>query len=155
MALDTDYDDYKKISDVRLNKINTRRTLANTIERASTIVYTREIANSNAGDHSMGVAAFDMELIKAYVEFRGDEGTNGTVALEKWDDVGGSTQAAMTAAATVSAGAAAIVTLTPNSDRTEKMTAGEKLNIVTASIDGGVAAIVTLVFKLVDNVDNS
>ena len=103
----------------------------------------------------MGVAAFDMELIKAYVEFRGDEGTNGTVALEKWDDVSGSTQAAMTAAATVNAGAAAIVTLTPNSDGTEKMTAGEKLNIVTASIDGGVAAIVTLVFKLVDNVDNS
>ena len=61
----------------------------------------------------------------------------------------------MTAAATVDAGAAAIVTLTPNSDGTEKMTAGEKLNIVTASIDGGVAAIVTLVFKLVDNVDNS
>ena len=155
MALDTDYDDYKKVSDVRLNKITTRRTLANALERSSTVVYTREIANSNAGDHSMGVAAYDMELVKAYVEFRGDEGTNGTVAVEKWDNVGGSAQAAMTNAAAVTAGAAAIVTLTPNSDGTEKVTAGEKLNIVTATIDGGVAAIVTLVFKLVDNVDNS
>ena len=39
MAIGTTFTDYKKISDVRLNKINARRTLANTIERSSTLVY--------------------------------------------------------------------------------------------------------------------
>ena len=73
MAIGTTFTDYKKISDVRLNKINARRTLANTIERSSTLVYSTIVANINAGDHHLGIAAYDMELVKAYIDVRGNE----------------------------------------------------------------------------------
>tara|TARA_R100000781_G_scaffold58447_1_gene37605 strand:+ start:1464 stop:1931 length:468 start_codon:yes stop_codon:yes gene_type:complete len=155
MAIGTTFTDYKKISDVRLNKINARRTLANTIERSSTLVYSTIVANINAGDHHLGIAAYDMELVKAYIDVRGNEGTDGAMSIEKWDDVGGSAQSAMTNAQTATGNAAAIYTWTPNTDGTQKITAGEVLNLVTAGIDGGVAGVVTLVFKTVDNVDNS
>ena len=155
MALDTSWSDYKKISDIRLNKITARRTLANTIERASTIVYSISVANTNAGNHHLGVAAYDMELVKAYVNIRGDEGTNGTVAIEKWDTIAEGESDLMTDAGAVDGGAAELFTLTPVSDGGQYITAGEVINMVTATIDGSVEGIVTLVFKLVDNVDNS
>ena len=155
MALDTDYDDYKKISDVRLNKINARRTLANTIERASTIVISQTVTNTNAGDHHIGVAPYDMELVKGYIAITGDEGTDGAMTIEKWDDYSGSAQATMTDAQTATGGASALYTWTPTTDGTQKMTAGEIINLKTVGIDGTEEGIVTLVFKLVDNVDNS
>jgi len=155
MALSTTYSDYKKISDIRLNKVTARRTLANTIERASTIVYSISVANTNAGNHHLGVAAYDMELVKAYVNIRGDEGTNGTVAIEKWDTIAEGESDLMTDAGAVDGGAAELFTLTPVSDGGQYITAGEVINMVTATIDGSVEGIVTLVFKLVDNVDNS
>jgi len=155
MALSTTYSDYKKVSDIRLNKITARRTLANTIERASTLVYNISVANTNAGDHHLGIAAYDMELVKAYIDIRASEGADGAMSIEKWDDVGGSAQAAMTDAQTATGNAAAIYTWTPNTDGTQKITAGEVLNLVTATLDGSAEGIVTLVFKTVDNVDNS
>ena len=155
MALDTSWSDYKKISDIRLNKITARRTLANTIERASTIVYSISVANTNAGNHHLGIAAYDMELIKAYVNIRGNEGTNGTVAIEKWDTIAEGESDLMTDAGAVDGGAAELFTLTPVSDGGQYITAGEVINMVTATIDGSVEGIVTLVFKLVDNVNNS
>ena len=155
MALSTTYSDYKKISDVRLNKINARRTLANTIERASTIVYSISVANTNAGNHNLGIAAYDMELVKAYVNIRGNEGTNGTVAIEKWDTIAEGESDLMTDAGAVDGGAAELFPLTPVTDGGQYITAGEVINMVTATIDGSVEGIVTLVFKLVDNIDNS
>ena len=155
MALSTTYSDYKKISDIRLNKVTARRTLANTIERASTIVYSISVANTNAGNHHLGIAAYDMELIKAYVNIRGNEGTNGTVAIEKWDTIAEGESDLMTDAGAVDGGAAELFTLTPVTDGGQYITAGEVINMVTATIDGSVEGIVTLVFKLVDNVNNS
>jgi len=46
MAIGTTFTDYKKVSDVRLNRIDARRTLANTIERASTIVISQTVTNT-------------------------------------------------------------------------------------------------------------
>ncbi len=144
-----------QLSDTRLNKITSRRTLVTNIERASTIVFNSKQASMVAGDYPLGIAPYDMELVKAYVEWEGDEGTNGTVAIEKWDDVSGTAQSAMTDSVTVDGGAAAIYALTPNSDGTEKIVAGEKLNMLIATCDGVVAGTVTLAFKLVDDVDSS
>ena len=155
MALSTTYTDYKKVSDVRLNKINARRTLANTIERASTIVYNISVANTDAGDHNLGIAAYDMELVKAYVNIRGDEGTNGEVSIEKWDNIAEGASDLMTGVGLVDGGAAELFTLTVVSDGGQYITAGEVINMLTTNLSGSVEGIVTLVFKLVDNVDNS
>ena len=155
MALSTTYSDYKKVSDIRLNKIDARRTLANTIERASTIVYTSNHPTMVAADYPLGIAAYDMELVKAYVAWEGSEGNDGTVAIEKWDDVGGTADDLMTDAVVTTGNAAAIYTLTPVTDGGQYITAGEKINMVIATCNGAVRGNVTLVFKLVDNVDNS
>ena len=155
MALSTTYTDYKKVSDIRLNKITARRTIANTVERASTIVYTSNHPTMVAGDYPLGIAAYDMELVKAYVAWEGSEGNDGTVAIEKWDDVSGTADDLMTDAVVTTGNAAAIYTLTPVSDGGQFITAGEKLNMVIATCNGAVRGNVTLVFKLVDNVNNS
>jgi len=155
MALSTTYTDYKKVSDIRLNKVTARRTLANTIERASTIVYTSNHPTMVAGDYPLGIAAYDMELVKAYVAWEGSEGNDGTVAIEKWDDVSGTADDLMTDAVVTTGNAAAIYTLTPVTDGGQYITAGEKLNMVIATCNGAVRGNVTLVFKLVDNVNNS
>ena len=157
MALGTTYTDYKKISDIRLNKVTARRTLANTIERASTLVYNISVANTDAGDHHLGTAAYDMELVKGYISVRGDEGTDGAMSIEKWDNItaGSAAQLAMTDAVTATGGAIANYTWTPNTDGSQYITAGEFLSLKTAGIDGTEEGIVTLVFKLVDNVNNS
>jgi len=155
MALSTTYTDYKKVSDIRLNKITARRTIANTVERASTIVYTSNHPTMVAGDYPLGIAAYDMELVKAYVAWEGSEGNDGTVAIEKWDDVSGTADDLMTDAVVTTGNAAAIYTLTPVTDGGQYITAGEKLNMVIATCNGAVRGNVTLVFKLVDNVNNS
>ena len=155
MALSTTYTDYKKVSDIRLNKITARRTIANTVERASTIVYTSNHPTMVAGDYPLGIAAYDMELVKAYVAWEGSEGDDGTVAIEKWDDVSGTADDLMTDAVVTTGNAAAIYTLTPVTDGGQYITAGEKLNMVIATCNGAVRGNVTLVFKLVDNVNNS
>jgi len=155
MALGTTYSDYKKVSDVRLNKITTRRTLANTIERASTVVYNISVANTNAGNHNLGIAAYDMELVKAYVNIRGDEGTNGLVSIEKWDTIAEGESDLMTGTGSVDGGAAELFNLSVVTDGGQFITAGEVINMVTTNLNGSVEGIVTLVFKLVDNVDNS
>ena len=153
MALGTP--DIAKISDNRLNKITARNQLSNKISKASHIVISRTVTNTNAGDHFLGVAPFDMELIKANIAITGDEGTDGAMTIEKWDNYAGATQATMTAAQTATGGASALYTWTPTTDGTQKITAGEIINLKTTLIDGTEEGIVTLVFKLVDNVDNS
>jgi hypothetical protein len=155
MALSTTYSDYKKVSDVRLNRIDARRTLANTIERASTIVYNISVANTDAGNHNLGIAAYDMELVKAYVNIRGNEGNDGLVSIEKWDTIAEGESDLMTGTGSVDGGAAELFDLTVVTDGGQYITAGEVINMVTTNLTGSVEGIVTLVFKLVDNVDNS
>jgi len=155
MALSTTYSDYKKVSDVRLNRIDARRTLANTIERASTIVYSISVANTNAGNHNLGIAAYDMELVKAYVNIRGNEGNDGLVSIEKWDTIAEGESDLMTGTGSVDGDAAELFDLTVVTDGGQYITAGEVINMVTTNLTGSVEGIVTLVFKLVDNVDNS
>ena len=138
MALSTTYTDYKKVSDIRLNKITARRTIANTVERASTIVYTSNHPTMVAGDYPLGIAAYDMELVKAYVAWEGSEGNDGTVAIEKWDDVSGTADDLMTDAVVTTGNAAAIYTLTPVTDGGQYITAGEKINMVIATCNGAV-----------------
>ena len=155
MALGTTFTDYKKVSDVRLNRIDARRTLANTIERASTIVYSISVANTNAGNHNLGIAAYDMELVKAYVNIRGNEGNDGLVSIEKWDTIAEGESDLMTGTGSVDGDAAELFDLTVVTDGGQYITAGEVINMVTTNLTGSVEGIVTLVFKLVDNVDNS
>ena len=153
MALGTP--DIAKISDNRLNKITARNQLSNKISKASHIVISRTVTNTNAGAHFLGVAPFDMELIKANIAITGDEGTDGAMTIEKWDDYAGSAKATMTDAQTATGGASALYTWTPTTDGTQKMTAGEIINLKTVGLDGTEEGVVTLVFKLVDNVNNS
>ena len=61
----------------------------------------------------------------------------------------------MTDAPTVTGNAAAIYTLTPVTDGGQYITAGEKINMVIATCNGAVRGNTTLVFKVVDNVNNS
>ena len=150
MALGTP--DIKKISDNRLNKINARKELSDRVERASHIVISQTVTNTNAGDHFIGVAPFDMELIKGTIAITGDEGADGAMTIEKWDNYAGSTQATMTDAQTATGGASALYTWTPTTDGTQEIAAGEIINLKTVSIDGTEEGIVTLTFRLVEDV---
>ena len=150
MALGTP--DIAKISDNRLNKINARKQLSDRVERASHIVISQTVTNTNAGDHFIGVAPFDMELIKGTIAITGDEGADGAMTIEKWDNYAGSTQATMTDAQTATGGASALYTWTPTTDDTQKIVAGEIINLKTVSIDGSEEGIVTLTFRLVEDV---
>ena len=152
MALGTA--DIAKISDNRLNKITARNQLSSRIERASHIVISQTVTNPNAVDHHIGVAPFDMELIKGTIAITGDEGTDGAMTIEKFDDYAGSTQATMTDAQTATGGASALYTWTPTTDGTQLIVAGEIINLKTVGIDGTEEGIVTLTFKLVDDVSN-
>ena len=152
MALGTP--DIAKISDNRLNKVNARNQLSNRIERASHIVISQTVTNTNAGDHFIGVAPFDMELIKGTIAITGDEGADGAMTIEKWDNYAGSTQATMTDAQTATGGASALYTWTPTTDGTQEIVAGEIINLKTVSIDGSEEGIVTLTFRLVEDTSN-
>ncbi len=105
------------------------------------------LANLDAADLPIGVVQSACQFMGGFLEQDADEGTNGTATLEKWDDVTGSNQTAISAAATIDAGAAAIVPLVPVTDAEEIVAAGFKINLVTAGIDGSPAGRVTLVFK--------
>ena len=157
MALGTTFTDYKKVSDVRLNRIDARRTLANTIERASTIVISQTVTNTNAGEHFLGTAPYDMELIKGSIAITGNEGTDGAMSIEKWDvfATGSAAKGIMTDLVTATGDAAAYYTWTPVTTGVQKVTAGELLWLRTTNLDGTEEGVITLVFKTVDNVDNS
>ena len=152
MALGTP--DIAKISDNRLNKITARNQLSNKIAKASHIVISRTVTNTNAGDHFLGVAPFDMELVKANIAITGDEGTDGAMTIEKWDNYAGSTQATMTDSQTATGGASALYTWTPTTDDTQKIVAGEILALKTVGLDGTEEGVVTLTFRLVEDVSN-
>ena len=125
------------------------KLLADSIEEASTFTLQRTTATMAAGDFTVGVLLKECIFLGAYIEQAGDEGTDGTITIERWDNVGGSTQTAVSSAATLSAGAAAITTIPALTTTAIYCTAGEKINAVIASCNGAVAAYIVCYFKVV------
>lgn len=145
----------KKISDVRQrNDVTGRATYREMLERASVIVLQRSLSTMTAADYTLGELLYDCEFLGGYIEQEGDEGNNGTITIEKWDTVAGATQTAISAAATLDAGAAAITAITALATGVEVITVATtpKLNICIAGCNGAVAAKVTVFLKLVDDV---
>jgi hypothetical protein len=140
-----------KLGDTRLKSRGLRRQLAKNVERASTVIMQTQTSTMAAGDFPVGVALYNMVFLGGYIEQEGDEGTNGTITIERWDDVSGSTQTAISSAATLDAGAAAITEIEALVTTDIEVAAGEKINAVIASCTGSVATHITLYFKLVDD----
>ena len=144
-----------KISDVRQrNDVTGRATDRAALERASTFVLQRALTTMAAADYTVGILLYDCEFLGGYIEQEGDEGANGTITIEKWDDVAGSTQVAISSAVALDAGAAEINALPALTTGVEVILRAShpKINAVIAGCDGAVAAKITLYFKLVDDV---
>ena len=151
--------DFKKVSDIRLNKMDARRTLANAIERSSTFTLCYPTGLGNAATTTiLGVVKDDCEFIGGHFIVNTDvSGDPANVVIKKDSDAAPSNGTAISASLAVNDGAAAIKTLAATTDDSELVDAGNSIGI---TVDGdGLAAdsIVGLVlyFKLVDNVDNS
>tara|TARA_R100000234_G_C4872862_1_gene124046 strand:- start:51 stop:518 length:468 start_codon:yes stop_codon:yes gene_type:complete len=151
--------DFKKVSDIRLNKIDARRTLANGLERASEFTMSYSAAAGNAATtHIVGVAHSDCEFIGG--RFITNAATNGDAAnivVKKDSDADPSNGTAISASLAMSDAAAAVKTLTALTTTAVLVDAGDSIGI---TIDGdGLAGDyivgMTLYFKTVDNVDNS
>ena len=150
--------DMTKIGDVRLKSRPKRRTMAVALERASVFSMVLERSATghslDAGDHAVGTLLYNAVFLGAWWDQDGDEGTDGTAIVEKWDDVSGSgSQTSISATLTVDAGAQSMEWIAPLSTGAEEVAAGYKINVVTAGIDGSPTGRVTLWFKNVDSVD--
>jgi hypothetical protein len=122
------------------------------IERASVFPIVIPAANLNAGDIMGGAVLYDSEFLGAWFDQDGDEGTNGTAIIEKWDDATGSgSQTTISASLTVDAGAASLEWIAPLATGVELVDAGYKINLKTTGINGSPAGRVTCWFKLVDD----
>ena len=106
-----------------------------------------------AGDVYVGALLYDAEFLGGYWEQDGDEGTDGTITIEKWDDAAGSNQTSISAAGVVDAGAASMEEISAVSDGEEVVAAGYKINVKLATFDRAPSGRVTLFFKHVDDVD--
>jgi hypothetical protein len=107
----------------------------------------------NAGDHAVGTLLYAAVFIGAWWDQDGDEGTDGSAIVEKWDDVSGSNQTSISATLTVDAGAQSMEWMAPLGTTADECAAGYKINVVTAGIDGSPTGRVTCWFKNVDVVD--
>lgn len=96
------------ISEVRQrDHAHGNRTARQAIERASTFALTlHDLALNGTGDHVVGVVPFDCEFIGGYVVVSADEGTNGDLTIEHWDDAAGSAKVTCSLTVAIDAGAA-------------------------------------------------
>jgi hypothetical protein len=133
---------------MRYNNRGTRYDDRRLHERASTLVVSKYIANVNAADIPLGWALYDMELIGGWIELAADD--DGTVTVEKWDDQAGSTQTAMTSGNVIDGGVALEGQFAVLTTSARYIAAGEKINLLSATFDGAVAANVTLYFRTVE-----
>lgn len=155
----------QKVSVTRIpDTITGKKAIVDGIQRASTFSIKSEIGNKDgdvyainkeiaslvAGDKPVTVLKYASEFLGGYLEQDADEGADGTATVEKWDDVAGSNQTAISAAATVNAGAAAIVTLAATSDGSQYVAAGYKINLAIATVDGTPSGRITLYFRKVE-----
>lgn len=138
------------ISEMRQqNHPESYRTEREVIEKAATFCMTGEIANIDAGDHSIGTLLYDAEYIGGWVEIDSDD--DGTAVVEKWDDVGGSTQTSISAIATIDGGVDLGGALTTLGTSACLCPAGYKINILTVTFDGSKVGTVNLFFKSVED----
>jgi hypothetical protein len=136
---------------MRYNNRGTRYDDRTLIEKASTLVITKYIPNVNAADIPIGWALYDMEFLGGWIELAADD--DGAVTVEKWDDQAGSTQTAMSAVNTLDGGVALEGAFTVSTTEANTyIAAGEKINLLSATFDGSVAAHVTLYFRTVQYV---
>lgn len=126
-------------------------TVRSCIEMASVYPMTRQVANLDAGDFAVGTVLYDSEFLGCWWDQDGDETTDGTALIEKWDDAAGSAQTTISASLTVDAGAQSMEWIAPLATGVELVAAGYKLNLKTTGIDGSPAGRVTCWFKLVDD----
>ena len=121
------------------------------VEMASVYPMTCQVANLDAADIAVGTVLYDSEFLGCWWDQDADEVTDGTATIESWDDAAGSTQAAISAALTVDAGAQSMEWIAPLATGAELVAAGYKINLKTTGIDGSPTGRVTCWFKLVDD----
>lgn len=133
---------------MRYNNRGTRYQDRRLHERASTLVVSKYIANVNAADIPLGWALYDMELIGGWIELAADD--DGVLTIEKWTTQAGAAQTAMTGTNTIDGGVALEGEFTVLTTSARYIAAGEKINLLSATFDGSIAANVTLYFRTVE-----
>jgi hypothetical protein len=97
------------VSDVRLKSRSVREKLVDAITKSSTFCLQADgVALNGTGDIYVGVVLEDCEFIGGFVETSADEGTDGDLTIEHWDDLAGSTKTTCSLTVAIDAGAAAI-----------------------------------------------
>lgn len=124
------------------------RTDGDLAQVGSVFTICRDIATMAAGDFPMGELLEDCEFVGGKIEQTGDEGTNGTVEVEKWDNVGGSTQTTISNVVSLDAGAAEINTFSPVTSGAELCSAGDKINLKISSCTTATKCLITLYFRM-------
>ena len=120
------------------------------IERASTFCLVGDIADMDAGDKGIGTLLYDSEYMGGYIEIAADD--DGTVVIEKWDDVSGSgSQTSISAIATIDGGVDLRGALTTLGTSASVCAAGYKIAAKTGVFDAAKVGRVVLFFKLVDD----
>ena len=145
----------KKVSDTRLNKINARRTLANTIERASDFCISYHTAlGTGVATTVMGHAIHDCEYIGGYTyNTAAANVNNGIFKIKKSSNDDLSSPTDISAEITMASAAADAYAITA---ATNTISAGDAiLFVISDALAGDTLSATTLYFKTVDNVDNS
>ena len=105
------------------------------------------------GDTSLGAILYDSEFLGGFIETSGDEGAaDAVLTIEKWDDVTGTAQTAISAEVTCDAGAAEVEPIATLGTAASVVAAGYKLNMVIATAaTNAITGKITLFFKTVDD----
>jgi len=132
------------------------RGKANQLEVASYMTYSADfLADATAGDYQLFSMLADCKVVDIRLVQIGDEGgTDGVVTIEKWDDVAGSTQTALTSALTLDAGGDSVEKFTlTTTDADLYVDADEIINLkVTTAATNGVTCRLTVTVKLIEQV---
>ncbi len=120
------------------------------IEKASTFCMVANITSMNAGDVALGTLLYDSEYIGGYIELLADD--DGTIVIEKWDDITGSgSQTSISAIATLDGGVDLGGALATLGTSASLCAAGYKIAAKTGVFDGAVGGLVSLYFKTVED----
>jgi len=104
------------------------------------------MSDATAGDYFQFTVPFDCKVLGIDFYQAGDEGTDGEINIEKWDDVSGTTQAALASAYDIDAGAAAIEALTLTTTEADLyLSDGDSINLlVTTACGSSVQCYITI-----------
>ncbi len=140
------------ISEVRQrDHIESNATTRVAIEMASTFSILHEFATMDAADYTAGAVLYDSEFLGGYWEQDANEGTNGTITIEKWSLVTGGVDTPISEAGVMDAGAASLEPLVALATGAEVVAAGFKINVLITGVDAAPTGRVTLFFKTVDD----